>query len=150
VDQAELERYIFRAERLKAETRHPEITAPILRFRNQVEVVSHSFMLSWEAITEPFVMEPQPMVHDFDQVLMFIGGDPTNLPELGGEVRISLGKEQDAMSEFVLTTATVVYIPAGLWHCPLVFARVDDPKRPILFQDLVLTKEYKRSYGNQA
>jgi len=145
VDQAELEKYVFWVDRLKAETRHPEITAPILRLRNRGEVGGHSFILSWEAITEPFVMEPQPMVHEFDQVLMFIGGDPTNMLDLGGEVRLSLGKERDAMTEFTFTTAAVVYIPAGMWHCPLVFARVDDPKRPILFQDLFFAPEYSRS-----
>ncbi|MGB9887893.1 MAG: hypothetical protein ACPLPT_07985 [Moorellales bacterium] len=149
MSQAELERFIFGVDKLRSETRHPEITAPILRFRNPGEVGSHSLVLSFEAITEPFVMEPQPMVHEFDQVLIFIGGNPTNMLDLGGEVQLSLGKDRNSMVQFTFTTPTVVYIPAGMWHCPLAFTRIDDPRQPIFFQDLFFSGQYGRKLAEE-
>ena len=38
----------------------------------------------------------------------------------------------------------MVYIPAGLYHSPLNFKKVDDPSKPILFHDLYFAPQYRR------
>lgn len=67
-------------------------------------------------------------VHDFPEIVLLIGSDPYDLGDLGGEVSWGMGKGAEAES-FTLTKTCAIYVPAGLWHGPLVFERVD---RPIL------------------
>ena len=48
------------------------------------------------------------------------------------------------MEKFTFTEARMVYIPAGLYHSPLNFKKVNDPSKPILFHDLYFAPEYRR------
>jgi hypothetical protein len=123
---------------------HAEVTKPALALRkNEGGAAGHSpFALSWVPITEAFLMAPKPHVHDWDEFLMFIGGDATNMLDLGGEVELSLGDDEDHMEKFVFTTSTVVHIVGGLWHCPLNFKRVNDAAKPIIFTNLMFTTKY--------
>ena len=102
------------------------------------------FALSWWPISEPFEMISETHAHDFDQFLIFVGGDMNNMTDLGGEVELTIGENEEELEKFVFTTATVVHIPAGLFHCPLNFKKVNDPAKPILFHDLFFAGEYKR------
>ena len=124
---------------------HPEVTSPVLILNSDVSFGNANLRLVWMPITEPFAMEIKTHSHDFDQFLAFIGGDLTNAMDLFGEVEITLGEEGKELETFVITTATIVHIPRGLLHCPLVFKKINDPKKPILFQELSLTAEYNRS-----
>ena len=60
--------------------------------------------------------------HDWDEYLGFIGTNPDDPLDLGGEVEIYLGGEKH-----VLTRTSMVFCPAGLEHCPVYFRRVDSP-----------------------
>jgi len=75
--------------------------------------------------------------HDFPEMLCFIGGDPENMYDLGGEVEVTLGEEAE---KHVITRGCVVSIPSGLTHCPITFTRVD---RPIVFLEVSLTRIWK-------
>jgi len=124
---------------------HREVTRPVLglRMMEKTEGATYSpFALSWVPITTPFLMAPKPHVHDWDEFLMFIGGDASNLLHLGGEVEFSLGDDPDHMEKFVFTSPAVVHLTKGLWHCPLNFKRVDDPSKPVLFINLMFTTGY--------
>jgi hypothetical protein len=123
---------------------HAEVTKPVLGMRmNKMEGTTYSpFALSWVPVTKAFLMAPEPHIHDWDEFLMFIGGDTTNLLNLGGEVEFSLGDDPDNMEKFVFTSPTVVHMTKGLWHCPLNFKRVDDPAKPVLFTNLMFTTDY--------
>ena len=123
---------------------HAEVTRPVLgmRFDEMKGSTYLPFALSWVPITEAFLMAPEPHVHDWDEFLMFIGGDGANLLDLGGEVEFSLGDDPDHMEKFVFTTPTVFHLTKGLWHCPLNFKRVDNPAKPVLFTNLMFTTDY--------
>ncbi len=73
-------------------------------------------------------------VHDFDEIIGFIGNDPQNPDDLGGEVEFWLEDEK-----YLLTRSCLIYAPAGLRHCPLRVTRVD---RPFLFLAFSLTGKY--------
>jgi hypothetical protein len=64
----------------------------------------------------------QPHKHDFDEVLGMFGGNPADPYDLGGEVEFWLGDEQH-----IITRSCLIFIPAGLLHCPLIYRRVDRP-----------------------
>jgi hypothetical protein len=74
--------------------------------------------------------------HEFHELLCFIGGNPENINDLGAEISICLG---DELEEHIITSATVVTIPPGLKHCPLVVKKVT---KPFVFLEISTTKAY--------
>jgi len=90
------------------------------------------------SVTEPMLMEEFPHSHDFDMYLTFVGFNPDGFKDLGAEIEIYLGEEQE---KYVITTPTSVYIPKGMVHCPLKFVRID---RPILMLHATLAPKYKK------
>ncbi len=121
---------------------HPEVTAPVLGYRmmNKDDGTTFApFAVSWVPITKAFLMAPKPHVHDWDEFLMFLGGDTANQLTLGGEVEFSLGDSENNLQKFVFTKPTIVHLTKDLWHCPLNFKRVDDPAKPVLFLNLMFS-----------
>jgi len=67
-------------------------------------------------------LEDRPHVHDTDEIIGFFGSDPENPYDLGGEVEIYLEDEKH-----VIDRTAMIFVPAGMVHCPLVITRVDRP-----------------------
>ena len=65
---------------------------------------------------------PGPHAHDYDEVIAFFGSDPVNPHDLGAEVELWLGDEKH-----IINKTSLVFIPAGLKHAPLVFVEVTKP-----------------------
>jgi hypothetical protein len=65
---------------------------------------------------------PQAHTHDFDEMLAFYGSNPEDPFDLCGEVEMWLDDEK-----YMLTKSCIVFIPAGLKHCPLIVRRADRP-----------------------
>lgn len=143
MSRAELEKYMRKGV-VTLETPHPEVSTPRLGLHSDKDFGNMDFSMSWWAITEPFEMVTECHAHDFPQFLIFVGGDLTNMPDLGGEVELTLSLDGKDLEKFLITEATTVYVPAGLYHCPLNFKKINDPKKPILFHDLFFSAEYKR------
>jgi quercetin dioxygenase-like cupin family protein len=60
--------------------------------------------------------------HPFDEVLAYLGTDPKDPHELGGEIEFWLEDKK-----FTLTKSFLVYIPAGMKHCPLKHISIEKP-----------------------
>ena len=84
--------------------------------------------------------------HDFDELFLYIGLDPHDTLNLGGEVEFWLG-EGDEAEKFVTTKATAAWVPGGVVHNPQYFRRVD---RPFLMVVIALTGEYATDGMRQA
>ncbi|MDI9447815.1 MAG: hypothetical protein QM303_04250 [Bacillota bacterium] len=132
------EKYIFE---LKAITPSPfpQLTAPCLLHMSKEQNV----IFSWWAVTEPVVWESEPFRHDFDQ-FVFFAGSGTTMDRLGGVVEFHLGDEKGNMEKFIITKPAIIYVKAGLYHCPLIFKEVYDPNKPILFNDISLAGVYRK------
>ena len=66
-----------------------------------------------------------PHVHPtYDECLFFFGRDPDNLDSLGAEFEIALGEEQE---KHTFNTPSVVILPKGVPHCPLITKKIDKP-----------------------
>jgi hypothetical protein len=77
----------------------------------------HSGLGAWHG-------DRDPHVHPAAEILVFVGLDPKRPDYLGAELEIAMGEEQEI---HVINTPTIVAVPAGLVHCPLVTKRVDKP-----------------------
>jgi hypothetical protein len=64
----------------------------------------------------------EPHIHDFDEIIGFIGTNRKDPHDLGGEVELWLDDEKH-----MLKKSCFVFIPKGLKHCPLLFRRIDSP-----------------------
>jgi hypothetical protein len=118
---------------------HAEITAPVVQCVGETEFNGAPFSINFDYITQPFTMITNAHAHDYDQFLFFLGGNPANMADFGAEVDLWLGEEQELHT---ITTTSVVHIPKGLIHGPLIYRRVD---KPIIFVDAFLAAGYVKS-----
>jgi hypothetical protein len=72
--------------------------------------------------------------HDFHENLCFLSGDPENPGELGADVKVCFGNE---LEEHTFNTPTIMSMPPGLKHCPLL---VHNIKKPVIFLEVSATK----------
>ena len=122
-------------------SRHDAVTTPIPFLKSSEDYGNLGFHMSWKCIEIPYVDEEESHYHDFDQFLVFLGGDPHNMLGLGGEVEITLSEDGVNMEKHVLSTFATVFIKAGLYHCPLVFTKVE---RPFVFYNFAITDNYRK------
>jgi hypothetical protein len=61
-----------------------------------------------------------------DEYFFFVGTDPKDPSDLGGEYEFWLGEGEDS-EKFIFDKATAIHVPAGLAHNPNVARRVDRP-----------------------
>jgi hypothetical protein len=97
------------------------------------------FTLMFLRITEPVLMEKTSHSHDFDMYLYFLSFYPSNMGDLGAEIEMGLGPEEE---RYIITAPTSVFIPKGLVHCPLHFKRVD---KPVLFVHASISSKYYKN-----
>jgi len=107
----------------------------ILWLEDEIMTGASSIILSW--YWKPTEQESTPShVHDFDEIIGFIGSDPQNPHELYGEVEVWLEDEK-----YLLTKSCLIFAPKGVRHCPLKVIRAD---RPILFVAFSVTTKYTK------
>ena len=94
-----------------------------------------SVICSWytKATEEPGTIAH---IHDFDEVVGLLGGDPDNPYDLGGEVEFWIEDEK-----YMLTKSCLIFCPKGVKHCPLHVRKVT---RPIMFLAFSTTLNYKK------
>jgi hypothetical protein len=97
------------------------------------------FKAHWTPILKPYTMQAEPHIHDFDQYLCFFGSNPEDIIDLHGITELSLGADKAHMEKHIITKATTVFIPAGLYHCPLAYTKVD---KPFMFLNMFFAREY--------
>jgi hypothetical protein len=90
----------------------------------------------YSIVTKPHVNEETPHIHDFPIIMSFIGANSTDIYDFDAEIEFTIGGEKQ-----VITKTSVVSIPAGTAHCPLVFKRVT---KPIAMVEVMLTDNYTR------
>jgi len=67
-------------------------------------------------------VESNPHVHDTDEIIGFFGSNSQDPYDLGGEIEIWLEDEKH-----IITRTAMLFVPAGMKHCPLILRRVDRP-----------------------
>lgn len=67
-------------------------------------------------------LESTPHAHDTDEIIGFFGSNPQDPYDLGGEIEIWLEDEKH-----IITSTAMLFVPAGMKHCPLIIRRIDRP-----------------------
>jgi hypothetical protein len=105
----------------------------VLWMNDKIVPGAYNLMASWYLKPPPKRLEAH--VHDYPEVIIFLGSDPEAPHDLHGEIEFWLEDEQ-----YVLTRSCFIFVPLGLRHCPLVVRRVD---RPILHLGSSVRKDFK-------
>ncbi len=84
-----------------------------------------------------------PHKHDTDQLLLFIGGNPQDVLDFGAVIEFYLGEERE---KHIIDKTSVISIPAGLLHLPLIFKKVT---KPIVFLEVTLSRKYAKTRVQQ-
>ena len=129
---------------LKMPESKQKIDAEYSRFAKRVlwlddKVVEGAFHMNvaWYLKPTEKTMEDKPHVHDTDEIIGFFGNDPDHPYDLGGEVEIWLEDEKH-----VIDRSAMIFVPAGMVHCPLIIKRVD---RPIFHFTTVTGGQYNKN-----
>ena len=117
---------------------YPLLTAYTLNTEGQEDWGGVPFCLGFFCLDKPFLMVDEPHTHDFEQFLIFLGGNSMHIEDFDAEIELYLGPEQE---KHLIMSPTIVHIPKGLVHCPLNFKVIN---KPIVFMDCMLTPEYIR------
>lgn len=64
----------------------------------------------------------QAHTHEYDEIAAYIGSNPEDPRDLGGEIEFWLEDEKH-----MLTKSCLIYIPRGMVHSPTFIRRVDRP-----------------------
>ena len=120
---------------------HKEVTTMVPTITSDENYGNKGFHMYWQTVKVPFTMALEPHKHDFPQYLMFSSLDADDLVDLGGIIEMTLSEDGKTREKHIITKATTIYIPAGLYHCPLVFKKVT---KPILTMDLYFSSKYER------
>jgi hypothetical protein len=127
---------------LKMKPVSPEKAANYATFAKRIlwideDVVEGSFQMnsSWYLHPSGASNTPGPHWHDCDEIIGFIGNDPENPSDLGGEIEFWLEDEQH-----IITKSCYIFVPKGMKHCPLIVRRVD---RPIYHFSTVTARQYE-------
>ncbi len=80
--------------------------------------------------------ENEPHLHDADEIIGFFGNNAQEPHNLGGEIELWLEDEKH-----ILTRSCLIFVPAGMKHCPLILRRVD---QPIFHFTVVASGQYAR------
>jgi hypothetical protein len=89
-------------------------------------------------ITARWPSEPEktftgsPHSHSADEVFLFLGTDPNDPTDLGGEHEFWLGEGEDA-EQFIFTKSTCIYCPAHVVHNPNYTRKVWRPYLQVVF-----------------
>jgi hypothetical protein len=70
----------------------------------------------------PSTAEPNPHIHEFNEVVTFVGNNAVDPYDLGGEIEMWLEDEPQ-----IITRSSLIFIPRGMKHCPLIMRKVDRP-----------------------
>ncbi len=107
----------------------PRFLSPRSGFRGAAEMAeSRLYYLDDIVLKECSVAEPH-MHHSVEEYLFFTGADITNFFDFDAEIEVKLGEDPEHMESYVITEPTVIRVPAGTWHGPVVFRRVGAPVR---------------------
>jgi hypothetical protein len=122
----------------------PFIAKPQAYFRGAQQIPGAGINMGWQLFVEPVYLEKEPHTHNTDEYLIFLGNNPADwFSSFSGEIDLFLGEERE---QYLIDKPTIVYIPAGMVHCPLNFRVLN---QPVLFTALLQSPVFSKTMGGK-
>ena len=134
-------KYFLTEPRLKDFKVNPKNAKPRALMESGTHFGVGNITIEWEAVLEPYVVDPVPHYHDFDEYICFLGSNLRGIFDFDAEIELYLGEEGE---KHIIDKSTVVYIPKGLVHCPIVYKRIG---KPVFFNVIALKPDYFTALG---
>jgi hypothetical protein len=94
--------------------------------------LGYDMTLGVQILSKPYVSNNPCHTHNFQEFLGWYSATPDDPEDFGAEVVFYLGEEQE---KHVFTRPTIVSLPPGFPHCPLLVTRLE---RPIIQIEIML------------
>ena len=114
------------------QSRHDTITAPMISLLGAKDIPGSRLSIGFAHIDKPDTIIDKAHKHNHDQWIMLVGTSD-NFVEFDAEIEMGIDNKTYKISYPFYT-----YIPAGMYHCPLIVKRVG---KPIIFIDARITDE---------
>jgi hypothetical protein len=118
------------------------VVSPQAYFRGACEIPGSQYNVGFQIFVKPFFLDRNPHMHEHDEYLIFMGGTFPNVFDFNADIELTLGKGDEA-ELYKICAPTIIRIPAGVWHCPLNFKRVD---KPVFFQAALMQGSFGGTY----
>jgi hypothetical protein len=100
------------------------ITSPPLQLMNSVQVPEAKYNIEFAWVTD--IPQPNPLssihTHDYNEVILFIGGDCRDPENLGAEIEFTLGDKK-----LTVNSTGAVFVPAGVPHGQSTWKKLTKP-----------------------
>ena len=105
----------------------PEFVSRYTEFATRIlwidsNVVEGAFQMNCSWYLKPSTHGAEAHKHDVDEIIGFFGNDSSKPHDLGGEIEFWMEDEKH-----IITRTAMIFVPAGMMHCPLIIKRVDRP-----------------------
>jgi hypothetical protein len=117
-------KYLVESPKISQNKQHPSLFEQVSIVNELNGTLAGAFYLSCGLVLKKDEIGPQckPHNHDFDEYLVFLGTNPEDPQDLGGEVELWLENEKHFINK-----STAVFVPRGLYHTPMLFNKVNTP-----------------------
>lgn len=119
------------------------IINPQAYFRGASQIPGAKFNVGFQIFVKPFFLDRLPHFHDGEEYLIFLGGTFPNVFDWDAEIEFTLGQVGVDAEVYKITQPTIIRVPAGVWHCPLNFKRVD---KPVFFQAALMEEVFGANF----
>jgi hypothetical protein len=96
-----------------------------------------------QIFVKPFFLDRVQHRHAKDEFLVFLGASFPNVFDFDADIEFTLGKLGEDEELYHINKPPIIRIPAGVYHCPLNFKRVD---KPVLFLATLMTPMFGGIY----
>ena len=130
--------YIPSADEITREAARPDRVdrlKHIVRMDNDIVPGSFNVGFVWALGASTVKEELAAHVHDYNEVLGWLGTDWKNPNDLGGEIEFWIEDEK-----YIIKKSCIIFIPKGVKHCPLKDLKVD---RPFIHFGVITKKNFK-------
>jgi hypothetical protein len=107
-----------------------QVKAPQLATLGGKDMDNARFSIGFSYIVQPFMMVDQAQKYDYEQYLLFIGGDSSKLDEFDAEIEIGLEGKTN-----IINYPACIRVTPGLMYGPINITRVT---RPVLWIHILI------------
>ena len=110
--------------------------SPQVYFRGETYMEDATYHVGYQIFTGSNDMEDTHFHQGAEEYIYFMGADPMNIFDFDCEIEMRFGDDPEHMESKIITKPTVVRIPANVWHCPILFRKMN---KPVMFQAAFLS-----------